>query len=112
MNEADERSRTADAEPRTGDDAFGAVNLKKDREREQRELVSTPASLSFTKRGKYVVTLENGQVWQQIQGDTNSLYVPKARAGGIPVTIKKGSLNSHRLRLGKAKRSITVRRTK
>ncbi|MEO0832319.1 MAG: hypothetical protein AAFY13_03375 [Pseudomonadota bacterium] len=68
-------------------------------------------SISRTKSGKYVIVLENGQIWRQLKADTNRLFVRDDGAGAVAV-IKKRSLGSHALSLEGSKRSIKVKRIK
>ncbi|MGF1544488.1 MAG: hypothetical protein ACFB00_08330 [Parvularculaceae bacterium] len=127
--EAEEPRATAeDAAPRTAaadqsdddevdpDASFGAENLAKRDDERRRELRAIVETMRRNQRGKYIVELENGQVWRQIQGDTNELYVPggarAAEAGGFEIIIKKRSLSAYALRLTTSKRSILVERIK
>ena len=60
--------------------------------------------------GRFTITLSNGQVWQQIAGDTSvAQYRPgKPQA----VTISRGSLGSYDLRFEGRNVSFKVRRLK
>ncbi len=94
--------------------SFGAEDLvQEDSENQVRELRAVAVAISQNKRGKYVVQLDNGQVWRQLQGDRNTLRVrPDKEGEGHEVIIKKRSLGSYALRMTTAKRSILVRRIK
>lgn len=69
------------------------------------------ASYSFDDRHLFTLTLENGQVWQQLQGDTTF-----AHWGGAPnrylVTVSKGMLGSYNLTVTGEPGLFKVRRIK
>lgn len=99
----------------TADDLFGAEDLVKSRKKEEKDkgsksLRAKLVSLSFTNSGKYVITLDNGQVWRQIQGDTGRLSLSGIDGNGVPIIINKGALGSHRMRTVSSKRTIRVER--
>lgn len=56
------------------------------------------------------VTLENGQVWRQIKGDTQVLRVDLKR--NQTVDIDESSLGGYRLRLNEMRRTIRVQRVR
>ncbi len=62
--------------------------------------------------GKYVLTLENGQVWRQIRGDSDKLSLPDDAGDNVMIIIKKGSFGSYILRTQSSKRTIRVERVK
>jgi hypothetical protein len=94
------------------DASFGAENLvKKDRNR-KKQLRAIATSITTSKSGKYIIVLENGQVWRQIPGDTNKLRVRRGAESGQEVVIKRRSLGAHALLLSNSKLSILVRRVK
>lgn len=93
--------------------SFGAEDLIPDEENEIKELRAVAVAVSQNKRGKYIIRLANGQVWRQLQSDTNKIrFRPDKAEGGHDVIIKKRSLGSYSLRTTSAKRSILVRRVK
>lgn len=94
-------------------DAFGASDLRatrKDRDKEPNELRANMTTFAFTRSGRYVMTLDNGQIWRQIRGDSDRLNMMDEDATDVPIIIKKGLLGSHRLRLESSKRTIRVER--
>jgi len=97
--------------PRVAEDSFGfsAEQVARDK-RPDRQTAET-VSISRTRSGKYVIVLENGQIWRQLKADTRRLIVNNDGAGAI-ATIKKQSLGSHALTLNGSKRSIKVKRIK
>lgn len=108
---------THDADRDDGPDpvaGFGAEDLAvKDSDRQLKELRAVATSITQSGNGKLIVTLENGQVWRQLNSDSRRLRVRRDKEGdGHDVIIKKRSLGAYTLRLTTAKASILVRRTK
>ena len=107
--------QVASGEGQSKEDSFGAEDLVRERlkqEKTPKSLNAKLVGLRFTRSGRYVITLDNGQVWRQITGDSNELRLPRATGDGVPIIIKKGSLGSHLLRPASSKRSIRVERVK
>lgn len=97
------------------DASFGAGDLQQGRnttegDDEPDELRAKLVALSFTNSGRYIITLDNGQVWRQITGDASQLRLSAVEGGGVPVIIKKALFGSHRLRTAASKRMIRVER--
>lgn len=61
-------------------------------------LVATMAAYSFDKLGWFTVTLDNGQVWAQVHGDTDYAHWKKPPAS-YQARISKGFLNSFNLQV-------------
>jgi hypothetical protein len=57
------------------------------------EMVAGVTGLSYDARGHFTVTLDNGQVWRQLEGDTGVLQ----NAGIAAVRISRGALGSYDL---------------
>jgi hypothetical protein len=57
------------------------------------EMVAGVAGISYDPRGRFTVTLDNGQVWRQLAGDTAVLQ----GAGVSTVRISRGALGSYDL---------------
>jgi hypothetical protein len=57
---------------------------------------------------KLMVTLENGQIWRQITGDTQIIRVDLKR--NQTVNIEESSLSGYKLRLNEMRRTIRVQR--
>jgi len=55
-------------------------------------------SYSFAKSGYFTVTLENGQVWRQVDGDTDFAHWKKP-AASYQVRITEGFLGSYNLQV-------------
>lgn len=60
--------------------------------------------------GRFVVFLDNGQIWQQIQGDTDKAHFKKS--GPNTVTISRGAFGSYGLTLNDLSQSFKVKRIK
>lgn len=111
--------RTAAREPlnpasRTADD-LGAEQLRsRNRTPEERaEELEAASGLRVARYGtvpfrRLQVYLENGQVWRQIQGDTQRLRVDLDRNQTVDIT--ESSLGGYRLRLNEMRRTIRVER--
>ena len=59
---------------------------------------------------RLVVTLENGQVWRQITGDTQRIRVDLAK--NQTVDISESSLGGYKLRLNEIRRTVRVERVR
>ncbi len=96
---------------------FGAENLpstKQKVEEAEQAVDSITAGVSeyaFTPFGKFIVFLDNGQVWRQIQGDSDKATFRKA-AKDNTVTIERGSLGSYNLMINDSSRNFKVERVK
>ncbi len=60
--------------------------------------------------GKFVVFLDNDQVWQQLQGDADHANFSK-RAGDV-VTISRGFIGSYNLQINSSNKVFKVKRIK
>jgi hypothetical protein len=61
--------------------------------RRPQELLAGVAGITYDARGRFTITLENGQVWRQLEGDTAVLS--GSRVG--TVRISRGALGSYDL---------------
>ena len=59
------------------------------------EMISSVASVSYDARGRFTITLDNGQVWRQLEGDTTVLTGSKISM----VRISRGALGSYDLNI-------------
>lgn len=71
-------------------------------------LTAEVEKVEFGPTGRFVVTLNNGQVWQQSPGDTDKAHFP--RQGPVTVTIARGLMGSYNLTIGEGGRLYKVRR--
>ncbi len=93
-------------------DAFGASDIAAEEDDDEVESIDGAAvEIGKNNRGKIFVILDNGQVWRQIDGDKSSPYFPK-NVEGLPVTIRKGAMGSHFVKIGKAKDAFKANRIK
>ena len=94
---------------------FGAEDLpSKERDKKDdrpKALSATLIELAKNKSGKYVIILDNGQVWRQLKSDTGRLSIGRNEVN-IPVTIKRRSLGGYAFSLERDKRSVKVERIK
>jgi hypothetical protein len=65
--------------------------------------------VAFNPFGRFTVFLDNGQIWQQLQGDTDKARFPK---GKFDVTIERGLLGSYNLTVEGHGRLYKVKRLK
>ena len=65
---------------------------------------------AYNPYGRFIVFLENGQIWRQIEADTDEAHFHKG--GGDTVTISRGALGSYNLRINDSGISFKVRRVK
>lgn len=94
------------------DNQFGAERLKRKKmaNKEQSPDVNAVAvKITRNRFGKYTVTLDNGQVWRQIQGDTTRLFISEEEP---VIRIRRGSFGSYTLKVPSSKRPIRVKRVK
>ncbi len=59
---------------------------------------------------RLLVTLENGQVWRQIKGDTQNIRVDLKRNQTVDIT--ESSLGGYKLQLNEMRRTVRVERVK
>ena len=96
---------TAGAEPETARRRFGLPQ----RRAEPDSVSAAVAELSLDRAGKLIVTLEDGQVWRQIGGDTTAVRLPRSGTSQT-ATIRRAALGSYRLRLEPLGRTVRVKR--
>ncbi len=100
-------------------DSFGAERLKREQERKTRtteekkkktdnRISYNVASVRKDGTGRYLFTMQNGQVWRQLEPG----YVPVPRSTPFSVTISEGRLGDYKLRIGGKSRLTRVRRVK
>lgn len=100
------------------EEQFGVEDLAETKEKKKKEsgalksLTAPVVDIGRNGRGKYVVILENGQIWRQLSADTGRLRIPSSGAEGLSVEIKRRSLGAHSLYLNGENRGIKVERIK
>jgi hypothetical protein len=87
------------------EETFGKTpgQSKQEREAEPKSMTSVVKSVFVDPMGNFIATLDNGSVWQQIDGRL------KVREGD-EVVIDKGAMGGHFFQVGDKGRSVRVRR--
>jgi hypothetical protein len=102
------------AKPVTPEAQFGSEQLAKETRQaagqtEEADAISSVLkSFSFTPLGRVIVTLDNGQVWRQIEGDTSKFRGKE----GDTVTIEHAVLSGYNMTISSHTGLIKVRRVK
>lgn len=81
---------------------------------EQREIDSISAGVtevSYTPFGKFIVFLDNGQVWRQVEGDADRTRF-KSNPRDNRVTIERGALGSYNLTMNGSGKVYKITRVK
>ena len=97
---------------------FGAENTQATRqkvEQAEQELDSITAGVTeyaFNPFGKFIIFLDNGQVWRQLQGDSGEKAMFHKNAKDNKVTISRGLIGSYNLSINDSSRSYKVERVK
>ena len=94
------------------DDLPKAQKEKREKREKTKSITAQVLDIARNGRGKYVVILENGQIWRQLNADTTKLRVSSKGAEGATVEIKRKTFGGHSLRLDGDNRSIKVERIK
>lgn len=71
------------------------------------EIKATITQVEFSQNNRFIVTLDNGQVWRQIEADSTKA---RFRKSGEAVTISRGVLGSYNLTLDEHAVLYKVRR--
>ena len=95
------------AKPMSADN-FGLPKKNEDEAESVSELIS---KVDFNARGRAIFTLENGQIWQQIRGDTRKVRL-SSKKGQKKATIRRGALGSYILKIEGKKFGVKVKRLK
>jgi len=74
------------------------------------QIVATVSDFAYNPYGRFVVFLDNGQIWQQLQGDTGQARFSKRKKD--QVTISRGMLGSYNLVIGDHSGLYKVKRIK
>jgi len=96
---------------------FGKENLPATKEKEEvaaAEVDSITANVTeyaFTPFGKFIVFLDNGQIWRQLQGDSDHAMFNKV-AKDNKVVIQRGFIGSYNMTLNDSSRVYKVERIK
>ena len=94
---------------------FGAEQLPRESnaapEPADESITGKVTQLSLTPFGRFVLTLDNGQIWRQLDGDT-ARFVPPGNLARASVTISHGALGSYNLQFAGQNGLYKVRRLK
>lgn len=99
----------SDSKPAKKAEDFGRPPPRADEPKEVTEISGRVSKFSRTGLGKAIFTLDNGQVWTQIEGDTIEV---RDASPGDEVTVEKAFFGSYSLVFKERKGLIKVRRTK
>ena len=101
----------ASPEEEFGADDLKAKRAKKEKDDRPKTLSARAVDVATNKRGKLIIILDNGQIWRQINADTNKLRVPKNPEGEAMV-VRRKSLGGYTLGFENDRRRIKVERIK
>ena len=102
--------RVTEAEGRGGLlSIFGAEKIAKDEEDELQSITMEIASFRLQPYGELVVTLENGQVWRQLE-PSRSITRAADEESVKSATIERAALGSYRMKIMPMDRTMKVRR--
>lgn len=73
-------------------------------------ITATVAEYTFSPFGKFLVILDNGQIWQQLQNDTGLAHFSKGHKN--TVTIDRGVMGSYNLLINDSSATFKVKRLK
>ncbi|HTT85195.1 MAG TPA: hypothetical protein VMF67_17090 [Rhizomicrobium sp.] len=96
---------------------FGSDKLPETHAKEETAAVSVDSitagvsDVAYTPFGKFIVFLDNGQVWRQVEGDADHAIFRKP-AKDNKVTIKRGFIGSYNLTLNDSDKMYKVTRVK
>ncbi len=102
----------------TTPEQFGAENTpaaKEAREDKKAKVLDSITAgvkeYAFNPFGKFIVFLDNGQIWKQKQGDSDRAHF-RRKASDNTVTISRGFLGSYNLKVNDSERIFKVNRIK
>ena len=101
--------------PVTKTNTFGAETIRKgdtpeERAQEVDEIKAKVVTADFSPTNRFTVTLDNGQVWRQIEADSGKARLHKS--GGDTVEISRGMLGSYNLVIDGVNLLFKVRRVR
>ena len=107
----DEEIRPVTETPEDFGGEYLPENLKKRDETRLREITSKVAEFRVNQFGKVTVTLENGQIWRQLDSDNKHLILSKKRKL-YTAKVKRARFGNYMLTVKELRRTIRVRRIK
>ncbi len=87
---------------------FGQEQLPKSSVEQDERLTAEITAFQTDARGRFTVTLSNGQVWQQMAGDSG--VAQRGPKSSRTVSISRGSLGSYDLRFSDRNITFKVKR--
>ncbi|MDZ7770594.1 MAG: hypothetical protein U5K38_16780 [Woeseiaceae bacterium] len=112
--DTDPEPRSGSGEPAAADIGAEQLARRRGRDDEMDPLASASdlavASFDYVPYNRLQVTLENGQVWLQITGDTQRIRASLRK--NRTVDIEESSLGGYKLRLNEMRRTIRVERVR
>lgn len=97
---------------RFGSDRLPETHAKEDQAAAAVDSITAGVTdVAYTPFGKFIVFLDNGQVWRQIEGDSDRAVFRKP-AKNNTVTIGRGFVGSYNLTLNDSERMYKVNRVK
>jgi hypothetical protein len=95
-----------------GSDRLPSVHAQEQTAAAEVDSITTGVTeVSFTPFGRFILFLDNGQVWRQIEGDTDRATFKKP-AKDNKVTIGRGLIGSYNLTINDSARTFKVTRVK
>jgi hypothetical protein len=95
-----------------GSDQLPATHEKADTAAHEVESITAGVTeYAYTPFGKFIVFLDNGQVWRQMEGDADHATFHKA-AKDNKVTVSRGFIGSYNLKINDSEKIFKVERIK
>lgn len=97
-----------------GSERTAAVQEKREEVKAREEITSITTKLTdvaFTPFGKFIVFLDNGQVWRQLPADSDKAHF-RSTPSDNEVTISRGALGSYNLQINDSEHIYKVSRVK
>lgn len=98
------------------EDEFGSEAVPETKKkREERKLKSITARITDIRANPYgsvTLTLENGQVWRQLDSDGKRLNIRKSNDKTYTAEVKRGAVGGYRLKVVELRKTVRVRRIK
>jgi hypothetical protein len=100
----------ADTEENFGGEAVPEIRAAQE-EKRLKAITANATTIKVNSLKQATLTLDNGQVWKQLESDTESLP-QRADGKSYPVTIKRATMGNYMLTIEELHRTIRVTRVK
>ncbi len=107
-NDSTAKLSAVEIEEDFGAEAIPDVVLEKE-EKRLKSITAKVTKIDFNPYGQVTLTLENGQIWRQVDSDGKKLRL-RGKNRTYTASVKRGAVGSYRLTIKELKRSISVRR--